>query len=336
MTTLPSNYHIDIEDVIAKIKNGKTIPSIASEIGCAKITLYQNLQKAGVNIEEISPKYLFKDKKWLQQQFDMYGTPTEVSKQTKMPRTSITRFAIKYGIYKKSFSREKTNNINENYFDVIDSEHKAYWLGFFMADANMYHRKDGKYQFYFGLQKKDGYIIEQLADDICFDKTKIKVKQGIRNDTITYTTTLKTYNQHFCNSLLKLGIVPLKSGKEIIPNLNPSLIKHFVRGFFDGDGNIFFHSYDSYIAKSISFCSLSKMILCQIYDLCVDNINVQFCFSSQKTKNHDMYRISLQNYSDICKMIHYMYDEATIYLNRKFETACKIIEAYEHVSLKPC
>lgn len=31
--------------------------------------------------------------------------------------------------------------INENYFEKIDSENKAYWIGFISADGNVYKNK---------------------------------------------------------------------------------------------------------------------------------------------------------------------------------------------------
>ena len=42
-------------------------------------------------------------------------------------------------IKKNDFYQKK--NCNENFFDIIDTEEKAYWLGFIYADGCISHRK---------------------------------------------------------------------------------------------------------------------------------------------------------------------------------------------------
>ena len=80
----------------------------------------------------------YRDKEWLKEQFNIYKTVSSVSKNTGYPRTCITRYALRYGIYKSKFTRDKNNNINEDYFKTIDSAEKAYLLGFIMADGNLF------------------------------------------------------------------------------------------------------------------------------------------------------------------------------------------------------
>ena len=41
-----------------------------------------------------------------------------------------------------------------------------------------------------------------------------------------------------CTDLMKLDVVPRKSLIAEMPNINKSLVRHFIRGYFDGDGNI--------------------------------------------------------------------------------------------------
>ena len=73
---------------------------------------------------------LYKNKEWLQEQLNTYSTVTEISKATGYSCTTITRWAEKFGIYKKKFT--KTTNVNyidEDFFKQIDSPEKAYFLG---------------------------------------------------------------------------------------------------------------------------------------------------------------------------------------------------------------
>ena len=116
-------------------------------------------------------------------------------------------------------------------FETIDTEEKAYWLGFLYADGSV-GSTDNRIEL--GLAEKDLKQIEKFKNFI-----------GIPNK-ISYRATSKSYRYTFksipCKTdLIKQGCVPKKSlilkfpTKEQVPQ---DLIKHFIRGFFDGDGCI--------------------------------------------------------------------------------------------------
>lgn len=42
----------------------------------------------------------------------------------------------------ESLKQSRKHFFNESYFEVIDTEDKAYWLGFLYADGNIYYHKD--------------------------------------------------------------------------------------------------------------------------------------------------------------------------------------------------
>lgn len=58
--------------------------------------------------------------------------------------------------------------VNNNYFSVIDTDKKAYFLGFFIADGcvsyNVNARCYGRFSFL--IQEKDGYILDILAKEL--------------------------------------------------------------------------------------------------------------------------------------------------------------------------
>ena len=155
---------------------------------------------------------------------------------TGYPRTCITRYAIKYGIYQKRFTRDKVNYVNEDYFNKINTSEKAYFLGFIMADGNMYLRSNNKYQFSIKIKSSDKDILLKFAKAIEFNPEKITERNEERNGTITRCAEIKIYNQAFCNSLVNLGVVPRKTGKEYMPLIPKELEKDFIRGYIDGDG----------------------------------------------------------------------------------------------------
>ena len=93
----------------------------------------------------------------------------------------------------------KLYSVNENYFSVIDSEEKAYWLGFIAADGNI----GGIYDFRIELQKQDLSHLEKLK--VALNSTH-PIKLTSKN-----TYLFRIVNKQFYSDLIKQGIYPCKS-----------------------------------------------------------------------------------------------------------------------------
>ena len=128
---------------------------------------------------------------------------------------------------------------NYKFFDKIDTEEKAYWLGFIFADGCITHG-----EFSLNLQAKDvGHLhkfnrsVECTENNVHYTK---KVTDGKTYD--GYYWRIK--NNHFCETLAEYGCVRRKSNVLYFPDEgcfeNTDLIRHFLRGYFDGDGCICF------------------------------------------------------------------------------------------------
>lgn len=264
---------------------------------------------------------LYRNEKWLREQFEKYKIPSLVSNMTGYPRTCITRYAIKYNIYDAKYTREKTNYVDEEYFCNIDNEKKAYFLGFIMADGNMYKRNNGSYQFSIKIKSTDKDILLKFADEIKFNKDKIKERSENRNDTITHCTEIKIYNQAFCKSLIALGVVPRKTGKEKMPNIPKEYQKDFIRGYIDGDG---------WIGKDraqIGVCSASKTIIDQINSYLKEAINTEL---NTNKRPDNIYISKTYNRKKVYHILKHLYYEDCISLNRKKNLAInKIKDIYE-------
>ena len=124
----------------------------------------------------------------------------------------------------------KTKFGNVLYFNNIDTEEKAYYLGYLMADGNV-SIYNGQYCLKLVCKIEDRELIDGFLHAI-----------QSQNKVYIYTTNSKQYLRVSLSSvqavkdLIALGVKPRKSGFECIPNIHPDLIRHFIRGFFDGDG----------------------------------------------------------------------------------------------------
>lgn len=124
------------------------------------------------------------------------------------------------------------NMINENYFEVIDTNEKAYWLGFLYADG------------YIGKRNEKLQICLSVKDESHLDKfiTCIGAELSDKRFFGPYKTSGKqvhwyTRNRKIVNDLVKLGCTNKKSHNIRFPKLDSyNLNCAFLLGYYDGDG----------------------------------------------------------------------------------------------------
>lgn len=124
--------------------------------------------------------------------------------------------------------------VNRNFFKRWTSE-MAYVLGFFAADGNMIKNKRGAHfiAFYNNERKLIADVRLALGSNHKIGKRKYKNKWAS-------TYQLQLGSKEMFGDLLLLGMKPAKSNTLILPRV-PSLFRcDFVRGYFDGDGCVYF------------------------------------------------------------------------------------------------
>ena len=210
-------------------------------------------------------------------------------------------------------------SFDRQYFSKIDSEEKAYWLGFVTADGNVIV-KNKKGNFELGLCSKDIGHLEKF-------KQALKYEGNIKHKIVTlgtkkhnaYRITLHDYN--FCLDLISLGCVPKKSLILEFPEdgfMPRELYRHYIRGFFDGNGSISTHKSKLHLNCLSTYNFLFKMIEVIKEDIKDDlgEFNVLKHGNISQWSKTGTFAIIIANY---------LYNDATIYLDRKFELVKKYI-----------
>lgn len=203
--------------------------------------------------------------------------------------------------------------INENYFNVIDTEDKAYWLGFIYADG--YLTKKG-HTFGIELKSTDVEHLHKFNNNIKSDRP---VKTYHKQSTFGPQTNCRWVctNKTLYADLLKHKITTTKSYDGTFPLIDNSIyVKDAVRGIFDGDGCITYRRGTiGYLIGSISICGTMETL-----EYIEDFSGFKWDWSQRyPDRNVNNYQIACGNQDDIVYFLNLIYSEANVYLDRKYQ-----------------
>lgn len=205
--------------------------------------------------------------------------------------------------------------IDENFFEIIDSEEKAYILGFLYADGN---NNDKNHKVCLSLSKKDEDILIKISKIIFSNNINII---NTKNNTMS---NLNIINKKISNDLTKHGCVPNKTFLLKFPELNKKLYNHFIRGYFDGDGmltitNRLYRHCKNYSSTANFSITSTKEMLTVIQNI-FENMKIHAQITKRyKNRNNNNYTLRVSGNHNIKKIGNYIYNNATIYLNRKYK-----------------
>jgi hypothetical protein len=138
---------------------------------------------------------------------------------------SITHKANLLGLRRP---RPNTRQVKRDYFHVIDSDEKAYWLGFIAADGTV-SLSGRQHAIRIDLQPRDLHWLERFRDTIA-PGMKI-TRHGERSYSVGIGS------QEMVKDVMALGIGPRKSYNLTWPNIPDAFAIPFLLGYFDGDGS---------------------------------------------------------------------------------------------------
>lgn len=208
---------------------------------------------------------------------------------------------------------------DQTFFDTIDTEEKAYWLGFLYADgANC--DKGGNVSI--GLTQDDAYMLSSLQRSLGSDhKLYVRCSSGFAGKPIHC---LIICSRYLCASLTRQGCTPRKSltlqfpTEEQVPR---HLVRHFIRGYFDGDGSMCTSQrhnkttvtgYVS-IGSTRMFCQRLKDVVNEIFPI------GGFVKTHRCTSGKEVFYFVLNGANQVVSFMDWLYADATICLDRKRE-----------------
>lgn len=236
---------------------------------------------------------------------------TKIGKKYKVKRQTLSKYLKERGY--DVINYQNRLRIDETVFDVIDSEEKAYWLGFLYADGNI---GSNEHKLEMNLSVKDLDHMKKFQNFLKYTEDKVRVSKSYSNLAgSTDVCRFSIRNKHIWSALNDKGCVPKKSLILTFPDLqifaDKSLVRHFLRGYVDGDGSLYItKDADGYINTCIGAVG-TKEFLQGFVDYLREYTMVY--------KNSDSKAYSMKyGYAKARKVARILYEGATIYLDRKY------------------
>lgn len=162
---------------------------------------------------------------------DLYQAGTnslEIARQFDVRPSSIRRLLLRHGIQVRTSGQSRARfHCNERFFEHCSNESPAYWLGFLTADGNV--SRTGYVTL--KLQSSDMAHIEALRDALASDHPVRLERREFPAHRMSVRSPLMAAD------LARFGVIPNKTPTIRWPeNLPPDMLRHYLRGYIDGDG----------------------------------------------------------------------------------------------------
>ncbi len=226
-------------------------------------------------------------------------TVTEIAAAMDVSRVTIQKRMKLWGITKKQIQ------FNENFFEAIDNEARADWRGFIMADgcvSTTHHPK-----VVIKISNRDGDHLQKWHDAIHSSLKLHRMKSGTQS---------QHYSEKMCQDLSKWGCTPRKSNNLRFPYINRLLIRHFIRGYFDGDGSAELRTHQKKPQLRLSFVG-TEQFLTKLQEHLKTNNKLQPTGDNKVAR-----QLQVSGNIKAKKIVEWMYRDATIFLERKKEICC--------------
>jgi hypothetical protein len=202
--------------------------------------------------------------------------------------------------------------VNHTYFQCIDSEEKAYWLGFIAADGCIVCKPDGRLYTTVKLSLTDEGHLRKLASSLEFDGPFYYQK----ND--HPSVRLSSYSQELASNLVALGVTQRKTGNLGVWDGPPELLRHYWRGLFDGNGSLSVPN-SKYLEWHASYCG-SELSVKGFWDFMKGNQVPGGTMRKDSVARNHWYAF-FGGRRGPWTLVNILYGGATLYLDRKYNIA---------------
>lgn len=211
--------------------------------------------------------------------------------------------------------------VNESKFKKIETEEDAYWLGFMFADGYVSKRGESLITGV-ALAESDKEHLDKLNKylESSYEVKKYMSGSGYSEGNC-YVRLLITSNP-LGENLINQGCVLNKTDILKPPTVKPGLIRHFLRGYFDGDGSIFITkgSYTVNLVGTFEMCEFFQDYLLS------QGLVKQKTKIDKRKEEHKVCYTRYGGNQQTLKIMNHLYEGSTVYLDRKYKRYKELCE----------
>ena len=239
----------------------------------------------------------------------------------------VYNYFKKRGWYRNCKSGKVTYKVDIDFFKCINTEEKAYILGFICADGHI-----SEDRLVITVAEKDLDILEKIRGVMHSNHPIKKIKRiNPYNKTDRKQLTLVELmigRKELVEPLFNMGLSSNKTytlNGDILKYIPKYLMRDLLRGYFDGDGNVFFgRRYTSGYKYNINVCGNEDFLL----------KSFQAYFPSSNRLYKDLYSKQcyvwkISSRDKVRDFMHYLYYNSSIFLQRKYNEYRKIMWSYK-------
>lgn len=262
-----------------------------------------------------------KETELLKELYPLYGNAYLSQLFSRSP-SSIKHKGNRLGLKKEQEALRRINSdarkkydVDDTYFENIDTSDKAYILGFLLGDGSI--DKD-YFRLSIEINKQDEEVLQYIKNQL---KTDAPIgRRGTR-------VSLRVSSYKLINDLAKYNMVPRKTYGLELPFISDNLYSHLIRGLFDADGCISFKPIKNrkgfYNRKGYHFnIRGTRKVLEKISEI----VHFETGIVKKKIYDYDWPIYVLGGRNQISKIAAWLYRDAfsSFFLSRKYN---KFIEA---------
>ncbi|WP_242325858.1 hypothetical protein [Bacillus cereus group sp. BfR-BA-01318] len=225
-----------------------------------------------------------------------------IEKEVKVERHKISKLLKQRNMSTMNLSN---HTYYEDVFDKIDTEEKAYWLGLLFADG---HISEYKSITALTLQNSDKDHLKKFAKFIGVDAKVSKHSENASRVSIS--------NKRIYDALFLKGCVNNKSLILEFPKyLSDKHVRHFIRGYYDGDGGPHIGTQKNGKTKDLLFHVTGTFSFIREIQNILDIDNKL----SQESKLGNVFTLRVKGNQKPLRILDWLYKDATIFLQRKYD-----------------
>lgn len=239
----------------------------------------------------------------------------DIAARYRVKRHVISGVLDRAKVKRRTISRTKSiYEVNEFFFDSINNEQQAYWFGFIAADGSV-SITSKKYSVNIELKAQDKDHLIKFRSQIGSTHPLLTREQTVKGKQYK-SVRISIGSQYLSNSLIALGVVPGRSNTFSYPDISSNLDRHFIRGYFDGDGSLSLNNRNGYINLIFSITGNEPFLLS------IQNILMAQCnLSKTKLATHNKSAVKSLVYGgniQVPRIMDFIFQDAAVYLERKW------------------